>query len=140
MSYLHIKVYEGNYDRTEFYGIMGKYFAEKKYRNEMPYLENSNEHTWFLAFEDQSLIGFGSVKVQKGKAILSHSYVEEKYRRQGVWSEINKKRLEYAQRTGKNIEVITKEPHLKDYWLRNGFSVYRTNGRYYYLRRDKIGG
>jgi len=49
---LQIKIYEGNYDRAEFYSIMGKYFVEKKYKEEMPYLENKDEKVWFLAFED----------------------------------------------------------------------------------------
>jgi len=132
---LQIKKYEGNYDRSEFYSIMGKYFAEKKYKKEMPYLENRESYTWFLAFTNDKLIGFGSVATFKNKTVLSHSYVEEDHRRQGVWTAINEKRLAHAQKIGNPIEVVTKEPHLKDYWVQNGFSVYRMNGRYYYLRR-----
>jgi predicted GNAT family acetyltransferase len=132
---LQIKKYEGNYDKAEFYSIMGKYFAEKKYKKEMPYLENSENHIWFVAFFEGEVIGFGSVTKLKRKTVLSHSYVEEDHRRQGVWNTINEKRLTHAQRIGKPIEVITKEPHLKEYWMEKGFSVYRTNGRYSYLRR-----
>jgi hypothetical protein len=36
---------------------------------------------------------------------------------------------------GKLLEVITKEPHLQVYWVKKGFSVYRKNGSYFYLRR-----
>ena len=102
----------------------------------MPYLENSDNHVWFLVYIKNNLVGFGSVKMMKNKAVLSHSYIQEENRRQGIWKEINKKRLEYAQKVQKPVEVITKEPYLKDYWISQGFSVYRTNGKYYYLRRD----
>ena len=40
---LQKKEYNEGYDRTEFYSIMGKFFAEKKYRDEMPYLINTEE-------------------------------------------------------------------------------------------------
>jgi GNAT superfamily N-acetyltransferase len=136
VSCLQIRIYEGYYDRTEFYGLMGRYFAEKKYRKEMPYLENSDDHIWFLAFIEGKLIGFGSVVVLKSKVVLSHSYVEEEHRRQGIWSSINEKRLAYAHEARKPIEVITKEPYLKEHWIKNGFSVYRMSGRYCYMRRD----
>lgn len=138
MSCLQIKIYEGNYDRTEFYSIMGKYFAEKKYKEEMPYLENKDGNVWFLAFEDNELLGFGSVEIMKNKALLSHSYVEEEHRQKGIWSAINKERLQYAKQHNKPIEVITKEEFLKDYWLKHGFEIKRKNGSYYYLRKEEI--
>ena len=45
---LQKKEYNEGYDRTEFYSIMGKFFAEKKYRDEMPYLINTEEKEWRL--------------------------------------------------------------------------------------------
>ena len=55
---LQKKEYNEGYDRTEFYSIMGKFFAEKKYRDEMPYLINTEEKEWRLFYEEGVLAGF----------------------------------------------------------------------------------
>ena len=50
---LQKKEYNEGYDRTEFYSIMGKFFAEKKYRDEMPYLINTEEKEWRLFYRKE---------------------------------------------------------------------------------------
>jgi predicted GNAT family acetyltransferase len=115
---------------------MGKYFAEPKYKNEMPYLSNKEGSMWILAFEDNGLIAFASLHELKNKIILEHSYVEENHRKKGIWKKLNELRFKYASDKNKPIEVITKEDHLKEYWIKNGFEVYRQNGRYFYLRKE----
>lgn len=133
---MEIKTFEGDYDRKEFYGLMGKYFAEKQYTKEMPYLENKKSHVWFIAFENNTIIGFGSVETLENKILLSHSFVEKDYRNAGIWSAINKYRLTFANMRNKPIEVITKEEYLRDYWIKQGFEIFRKNGSYYYLRKN----
>jgi len=133
---LQIEIFEGNYDKSKFYSHMGKYFAEPKYQKEMPYLANKEGSVWFLAFEKDTLIAFASLHELKNKIMFEHSYVEEAYRKKGIWKKLNEFRFKYASDKNKPIEVITKEEHLKKYWINSGFEVYRQNGRYYYLRRD----
>ena len=136
VSCLQIEIFEGNYDKSKFYSHMGKYFAEPKYQKEMPYLANKEGSVWFLVFEGNVLIAFASLHELKNKMVFQHSYVEEPYRKKGIWKKLNENRFKYASNKNKPIEVITKEEFLKDYWIKNGFEVYRQNGRYYYLRRD----
>jgi len=125
----------GDYDKSIFYGVMGKYFAEPKYKKEMPYMSNKPTTTWFLVLEKGFLIGFGSVNELKNKIIFESSYVEAEYRNKGVWKKINEARTKYAVSKNKPLEVITKEEYLKKYWIENGFEVYKQNGSYYYLRK-----
>lgn len=133
---MQIKTFEGSYNKTEFYAHMGKYFAELKYKNEMPYLSNKDGSMWILAFEGDELIAFASLHELKNKIMLEHSYVEEAHRKKGIWKKLNEIRFKYASGKNKPVEVITKEDHLKEYWIKNGFEVYRQNGRYFYLRKE----
>ena len=133
---MQIKIFEGYYDKTKFYGIMGKYFAEPKYKKAMPYMTNKEASVWFLVYEINSLIGFGSLSETKNKIVFESSYVEEEYRKKGTWKEINKARIKYSRDKNKPIEVITKEEYLKSYWIEQGFCVYKQNGRYFYLRKE----
>ena len=132
--------YEGEYNKDEFYKVMGKYFAEPKYQKEMPYMSNKPETTWFVMIEEQNfsnvVVGFGSVSETKNKIIFESSFVEEPYRNNGYWKQINEERFSYALGKNKPIEVITKEEYLKNYWITKGFKEYRKNGRYVYLRKD----
>lgn len=139
-SYLLIKQYKFKNEMSEFYGFMGKYFAEPKYKKEMPYMVNKEGMVWFVVMEEFSVgyevIGFGSVNETKNKIIFESSYVEELHRKKNIWKKINEMRLEFAISKNKPVEVITQYEYLKDYWIKNGFEEYRKNGKYIYLRRD----
>jgi predicted GNAT family acetyltransferase len=134
---MQIKIFEGKYDRKKFYSIMGKYFAEPVFKKAMPYMVNKETSVWFLVFEMNKLLGFGSLTELKDKVVFESSYVEEEYRKQGIWKELNEVRLKYSQTKNKPVEVITKEEYLLKYWGNKGFEVYRQNGRYFYLRKEK---
>lgn len=47
---LQKREFKEDYDKAAFYSIMGEFFAEKKYRDEMPYLVNTEEKEWCLFF------------------------------------------------------------------------------------------
>ena len=70
-----VKVFKDNYDRGEFYSIMGKYFAERIYRKLLPYLINEKEKVWYLFFENQTLCGFCGVK-KECKVFLLQIFME----------------------------------------------------------------
>jgi hypothetical protein len=133
---MQTKIFEGNYNKDEFYSLMGKYFAESPYISEMPYLQNRKTNIWFVTILNDKVVGFGALSVLKNKVVLEHSYVEKIHRKKSIWKEINKLRFEYAEKLKLPLEVITKEPHLREHWIKNGFSMYRQNGSYFYLRKD----
>ena len=55
---LQKREFKEDYDKAAFYSIMGEFFAEKKYRDEMPYLVNTEEKEWCLFFANGKLAGF----------------------------------------------------------------------------------
>lgn len=133
---MQIKKYEGDYDKAEFYSLMGKFFAEPSYKKEMPYLSNKDGTIWFVAVDKEEVAGYGAL-IETNKMIsLSHTYVEEKYRKKGLYDKLGKLRLEYAKGSGKTLETIVQDQRLIDYWMKKGFKIYQARGSYTYLRRE----
>ena len=133
---MKITKFDNNSDKVQFYAYMGKYFAETKYKKDLKYIVNRSTNIWFVMIKSGYVIGFGAVNVLKNKVVLEHSYVEEEYRGKGIWKVINNSRLNFAHSFQLPIEVITKEEHLQKYWMEIGFTPYRKNGRYTYLRKE----
>ena len=81
--------YPGELTETEFYSYMGKYFAEIKYRKEMPYLVNEPDYIWRLIFNGNRLIAFYHYTYKKDNLIeFGGLYVVREYRNQGVGKKI----------------------------------------------------
>jgi predicted GNAT family acetyltransferase len=133
-----IKLKETETD-SYFYSLMGKYFATKEYKKLCPYLSNENSNTWFIAIEDSQedsqVVGFVAVNELKNKILLQHDFVEEEHKRKGVWTALNKKRLDYLKGTNKPLEIVLREQFLIDYWKGLGFEFTSQRGSYTYLRR-----
>ena len=78
---LTVKEYPGELSECEFYSLMGKYFAERKYRKQMPYLINDEKYLWRLYFHKNNLIGFYHYNYLKEDLIeFGGLYLEEAYR------------------------------------------------------------
>lgn len=136
-SCMQIKVIDpSNYDETYFYSCMGKFFAERKYKKEMPYLVNEPTNTWFIAFDKGKVVGFVAINELKNKITLQHDYVEESHREKGVWTALNVKRLSYLKGKDKTLEIALREQFLIDYWKGKGFEPFRTSGSYTYMRKE----
>lgn len=127
-------VYRGDYDKSEFYSVMGKYFAEKRYRDELPYIINSDDMTWYLFFREEPLAGFASVKESKHNVSFGNMFVEEGYRGSGTWSHMADCLIEAYR--GKTIQVTTNNPNLIKAWERRGFVKTGSRGSYSVLRRE----
>ncbi len=137
MICLRIKKYEGNYDRGEFYSLMGKFFAEPAYKKQLPYLVNRESNIWFVAINNDVVIGFVAINETKKIIKLEHDFVEEAYRKNKIYEKLNGTRLAYVKDASKALDVIVKEAHLIQYWSKLGFKEYRQNGTYHYLRKEK---
>lgn len=136
-----IKIYDmNNCDKKEFYSITGQYFAEKKYRKESPYLNNEDGRIWFLKFDKDVLIGFGSVQIFKNKIELTGDYIIKEFRQKGYNKEIIQVRLDYVKNINKAIEYATPHKFIKDMMIREfGFQEYKSTFNYSFLRRNNNG-
>lgn len=127
--------YEGNYSRTIFYAKMGKFFAEDNYIRQMPYLRNKPEKVWFTVEVDGAVVGFSSVEFPASHILFTTEYVEPAYRRRGLFKILTRVRFDYCRDMGLPIRTSTDLSFIKDYYVRQGFVVYRTTRNYWFLSR-----
>lgn len=122
----------------DFYRTMGKYFAEKEYKDQLPYISNQEGDIWFIAYNHTTLVGFMAINEIKTKITLKHVFVEEKYRDNGVCKEINKYVFDYIKKNmpDKPLEVATKNNKLLNFYLNNGFKIHRETKNYKFLRKE----
>jgi hypothetical protein len=121
---------------SEFYRLMGPFFALKAYRKTLPYLYNEDTITWFLAIEDDAVIGFMAANNLSSKVLLQHAYVMESKRKCGVWGKLNDERMKFAESMGKPLETLVNEPFLIGYFEARGFHEVSRMGSYLRLRKD----
>ncbi|HCD42324.1 MAG TPA: hypothetical protein DEQ64_01030 [Lachnoclostridium sp.] len=128
-----IQCFEGNYDKALFYSKMGRFFAEERYIRQMPYLRNEPDKIWFLIEKEGQVAAFSSLMIKDEYILFSTEYVEIRYRRQGLFKALTDARFVYCHeikmpvRTSTNIEVI------RDYYIRQGFIIYRKTKNYWFL-------
>lgn len=131
-----IHCFEGDYDKALFYSKMGRFFAEERYIRRMPYLRNKPEKVWFTVELDETVIAFSSLEFRDEYILFTTEYVEAKYRRHGLFKALTKARFEYCHDLNLPIRTSTNLEYIRDYYVRQGFEVYRTTKNYWFLSRQ----
>ncbi len=131
-----IVCYEGSYDKELFYGKMGRFFAEEKYRRQMPYLKNEADRVWFTVEKNQRVIAFSSLRIMDEYILFTTEYVEAGYRRQGLFKALTEVRFAYCSELDMPIRTSTDLAYIKDYYVRQGFQVYRASKKYWFLLKS----
>ena len=123
-----VKVYSKNYNKEEFYSIMGKYFAEKVYKKKLPYLCNDKDKVWYLFFDSKNLVGFCGIKEGLDYINFMDIYVDSEYEKEDTL----KFMCDYIFKIYKknSIRVITDNEHEIEIWLNHGFKKFGTKGHY----------
>lgn len=132
----NVKVYMGNYDKTEFYSIMGKFFAERIYKRSMPYLTNDKDKIWYLFFVDNELAGFCGVRICSKYTSFSDIYVVDKYQQDEILPFMCNRLFKLYRM--ENIKVLTNNDNEIEIWLKLGFKQMGKKGRYQNLIWGKI--
>ena len=135
---MKIKIFKDDYNKSEFYGIIGKYFAERKYRNEMPYMINKDGKVWFVAMKNDEVIGFAAIYIENKKGMIESNYVEEKHRNNGVFTKLIEKMMDYIGGKVDILEIATNKEYLIDFWIKRGFGESRKKGSYQYLTKEIV--
>lgn len=123
-----VKEFVGNYNKTEFYSIMGKFFAERIYRKKLPYLINDKDKSWYLFFFKDEFIGFCGVKIGEQYTSFSDIYLTEKYN--------DTKKLDYIIRymfnlyKMENIKILTCHDREINIFKKLGFQKIGAKGCY----------
>ena len=90
---------------------MGEFFAEKKYRDEMPYLVNTEEKEWCLFFANGKLAGFYAHEERERHTAISGVYVLPAFRQYGVGTFM----LEDMLRSFPTVRMVTSSPRPVSY-------------------------
>ena len=122
------------YDKKEFYSIMGEFFAEEKYKKEMPYMKNSEKREWSLFFRDGSLAGFYSHEDRKKFTNIASVYVLENFRETGVLAEMVK---DMAGRF-RDMSVTSNSEVMLRVLRENGFRELSARGSYKKMERHGL--
>ncbi len=128
--------YEGKYDRGLFYSKMGHFFAEERYRRFMPYLRNESDRIWFTIEKNGRVIAFSSLRIKDDYILFSTEYVESGYRKQKLFKILTEARFDYCRNIEMPIRTSTDLIYIKEYYLRQGFEVYRTTKKYWFLSKS----
>ena len=123
-----VKEYVGNYNRNEFYSIMGKFFAERIYRKKLPYLINDKDKSWYLFFKKNELIGFCGIKIGQQYTSFSDIYILEKYMDIKTLTYITNHMFNLYKM--ENIKLLTCFDEEIKLWKKLGFKIIGNKGSY----------
>lgn len=129
-----IKIFKDKYDKNEFYMLMGKYFAERKYKKLMPYLVNEENSVWYVAVNDNEVIGFINYVNKLGRANIGYCYIEEGVNDANLL-EHNLIAIVNNECCIKNIYVEVEKSFDKSCYLDIGFEIYKETTNYWYLAK-----
>lgn len=125
-----IKIYTNHED--DFYTIMGPFFANRKYAQEMGGWQfyTKEQTTWFVAFINNKVAGFCAAIHEPTHIYFDNFYVLQPYRGQGISNQLSNTRFNYAKQQNKEIRVISNNPIQFRKYIRNGFIEHGHRGRY----------
>lgn len=130
-----IKKYEGNYNKAEFYSLMGKFFAEQNYQKALPYLSNRENTIWHVCLKDGEVVAFSATEETKSNINFKTDFYEKSIH---DLEKILKKRLKEFANMDKPIQTATSSDEIRDMFLRYGFEEYKTTTNYHFLKKEPI--
>lgn len=133
VNFKMIRVFEGAYDRGEFYSLMGKFFAEPEYQKRLPYLVNRDNMVWFVLLEGGLPRAFCSAEIHRNRINFAADFYEEKIEDLECLFEEKINAL-----TGKLLpmETATAYDAIQKLYEMYGFVEKRRTSNYTFLRKE----
>lgn len=131
--------FKGDYDKSKFYSLMGKFFAEKKYKKLMPYLYNSDDIVWTVETDKNNkneVVGFIGYIEKENKINIVYCFVEDSFENK---TKLENKLLNKVINKFNEFNIfieLEKNFNLETY-LNKKFVVYKESTNYWYLERLK---
>lgn len=129
------------YRKSQFYQLMGHFFAERQYRHEYPYLINSEKTCWYIIIDHHVIVrSFASFEVKNSKIEIGDFYVSGNIKKKNMKQLLMKKILMDIKRDFPEaiIEVSTSNLEEKELFENKGFEVVRRTKNYFFLRKKGI--
>lgn len=128
-------IFQGNYDKSLFYSLLGKFFAEREYRKMFPYLINEEGSVWIVAIENNEALGFTIFEEKKSRIIFDYTYAKTI----DIEKELLDKRFNLTKNINKPIEIdLLRENSNIKFWIDRGFNIKKETKNYIYLRKEAI--
>lgn len=115
---------------AEFWAFMGPFFAQRKYRREMPYLVDDEGYVWYLAMDGDILLGFAAVHAMKDHSVVSGLYVREDQRGNGIAKKLIAACLKWSAGKKINKAKTTASPDSRPVFEKMGFRETGQKGQY----------
>jgi len=132
-----VKEYIDTCNNGEFYKYMGRFFAERIFRKELPYLINDHEKIWYLFFDKKVLAGFCGVVMNQNSTSFTDFYVLPSYRNFSNMEFMAKYMLDLYH--SERIRILTNSPEEMELWSALGFRANGNKGSYTtYVYGDKV--
>lgn len=126
-----VKIFKNDYDRSEFYSIMGKFFAEPSYKKDLPYLVNRDNTVWYLNVKNGEVVAFSNYEEHKKTIEFKTDYFVYNISDLEELIKIKLKDL-----NGKEIETANSNKEIVDLFIKYGFKEYRKTTNYVFLRKE----
>lgn len=129
---MDIKMFENRSD--EYWLLMGKFFASKEVKKELPYMYDEPKKVWFIMVDNNIVIGFCSLMESKNKIIMGNGYIIPSNRNKGHYKELFDHRLRYIKKRFSKktiISVVKKE--MIDIFIDNGFIKTKESKNYVWV-------
>ncbi len=126
-------------EKRRLFCLLGEYFASAALRREFGRpMSSDDNHVWFLALDGKAVAAFASLHIRKsGSAELCHAYTNPEYRRQGLNTELTRRRIEWARESGLvKVLVTTVDPSREHRYVPHGFRHHRRRGRWAVFTRE----
>ena len=134
---MSIRIERCDHGEDDFWERLGPYFASRDVERELGVSLTSDEsHTWWLAFDNGSLVGFAAAeRLKNGTNILRHAWIEPEWRGEGIHEELVDRRLEDLTEAGETDFRVTVTDDGIERYQNRGFEEARTRGQYTILER-----
>jgi hypothetical protein len=131
-----IRGYSEKYNRKEFYGLMGQFFAEPYYKRAMPYLRNKDTYQWLVKTVNKQVVAFTAYEVLPTKINFAVDFYQNNINDLKELVELKMKQLEDEK---KRIETATADEEIYKLLRDIGFVEVKSTVNYKYLILDKWG-
>ncbi len=115
-------------NNEEFYRYMGRFFAERHFRRELPYLINDSDKIWYLFFDEQTLAGFVGVVMNQNGTTFNDFYLLPTYRNVSNMRYIAHYMFEMY--STERIRILSDSKEELMLWEELGFQKSGNKGRY----------
>lgn len=127
------KEFKEDYNKAEFYGLMGIFFAEREYKKTMPYLVNEPNRVWDLIIEEGRVIAFITYLERLGRINIGYCYIGKEVKDKKL---IESNLITNVHNIGagiKDMYVDIEKGMDKEEYIHLGFEIYKETTNYWFL-------